>query len=103
MTDAERHLWRHLRGRQVAGFKFRRQVRLGHFIADFACFDPLLVIEVDGGQHAENAADTVRTEQLEAGGFRVLRFWNNDVLSNTEGVVETIRTVLQDLTGRQQG
>jgi very-short-patch-repair endonuclease len=91
MTDAERRLWRYLRQRQIDGHKFRRQVRIGPYIADFACLNPLIVIEVDGGQHAEARAYGARRDEYMRGqGFRVLRFWNNDVLGNMEGVWETI-------------
>jgi very-short-patch-repair endonuclease len=90
-TDAERRLWRHLRDKQLDGFRFRRQVPIGRYVADFACLSARLVVEVDGGQHAERLDyDGERTEWLEARGFRVLRFWNNDVLGNTEGVIEQI-------------
>src|SRR5579863_10214642 len=79
-TDAERKLWRHLRHLNLTGLHFRRQVRFGRYIADFASHKVHLVIEVDGGQHAENAADDARTRFIEGQGYRVLRFWNNDVL-----------------------
>src|SRR5262249_8687299 len=87
MTDAERKLWFALRDRRLAAFKFRRQVPLGPFIVDFLCYQARLVIEVDGGQHAESVRDMRRDEWLAANNFRVLRFWNHDVLSNTEGVL----------------
>ncbi|HEV8392443.1 MAG TPA: DUF559 domain-containing protein [Dongiaceae bacterium] len=91
MTDAERSLWRYLRLRQLDGHKFRRQVRIGPYIADFACLNQLIVIEVDGGQHADaRAYDARRDDYMRGQGFRVLRFWNNDVLSNVEGVWEAI-------------
>ena len=96
-TDAERAMWRILRDRRLAGFKFRRQQPLGPFFADFACFSHRLIIEIDGGQHADNPADERRTAWLERQGFRVLRFWNNDVLSNREGVY---LAVLDALTSR---
>jgi len=96
MTDAERKLWLALRDRRLAGFKFRRQVPVGPFIVDFLCYHARLVIEVDGGQHAESARDARRDQWLEANDFRVLRFWNNDVLTNTEGVL----TVILDSLGR---
>ena len=91
-TDAERTLWRHLRNRQIGGYKFRRQVPIGNYIVDFVCFETRLIIEVDGGQHAvQLTADEARTDWLQSQGFTVLRFWNNDVLKNTAGVVEQIR------------
>jgi very-short-patch-repair endonuclease len=94
-TDAERRLWSHLRRKQLAGFRFRRQQPIGAYIVDFFCPEASLVIEIDGGQHDVNQArDAVRTRWLEAQGYRVIRFWNNDVLANTEGVVVAIREVL---------
>ncbi|MCC7046862.1 MAG: endonuclease domain-containing protein [Alphaproteobacteria bacterium] len=97
-TDAERRLWSKLRYGQLGGLKFRRQAPIGAYIADFVCFPIQLIIEVDGGQHATaERRDAARTAWLELQGFRVLRFWNNEVLSNTEGVLETIRNfVLKD-------
>ncbi len=96
-TEAEKRLWAHLRGRQLDGWKFRRQQRLGSYIADFACLEAGLVIEADGSQHAEQVAyDDERTRFLEGEGFRVLRFWNNEVLANTQGVVESIWAALQN-------
>ncbi|MBI5436216.1 MAG: endonuclease domain-containing protein [Nitrosomonadales bacterium] len=87
MTDAEKLLWRHLRMKQFEGHKFRRQHPIGKYILDFVCLEALLALEVDGGQHAEHAdSDANRTRWLEAKGFRVLRFWNNEVLDNIEGV-----------------
>lgn len=97
LTDAEKHLWRHLRLRQIEGHKFRRQHPLGNYIADFVCIEGKLIVEVDGGQHAERLADdAMRTACLEVQGFRVLRFWNNEVLGNIEGVVERVREALLD-------
>lgn len=88
-TDAERKLWRHLRASQLGGLKFRRQHPVPPYIADFYCPELQLVIELDGSQHTE-ASDAVRTGFLEARGMLVLRFWDNDVLTNTEAVVEAI-------------
>ncbi len=85
-TDAERLLWRHLRKRQLSGYRFRRQQPVGPYIVDFLCFERRLIVEVDGGQHAESRYDSERTEWLESKGFRVLRFWNTEVLGNMEGV-----------------
>jgi len=97
-TDAERHLWRHLRNRQLQGCKFRRQHPYGGFILDFACLERQLVIELDGGQHADHAAyDRERSRRLEQAGFVVLRFWNNEVFENVEGVVEVILDALRRL------
>ena len=94
-TDAERRLWFALRSRRLAGYKFRRQHPINGFVVDFACTRYRLIVEADGGQHADNPGDVRRAFILEAQGWRVLRFWNNDILSNTEGVVETI---LRELT-----
>ena len=85
-TDAERVLWRYLRHGQLGGWKFRRQHPLPPYILDFACVDVCVAVEVDGGQHAESAYDERRDAHLRTLGWRVLRFWNNDVLSNPEGV-----------------
>ncbi len=95
MTDAERKLWYALRDRRFAGFKFRRQAPIGPFIADFVCFEARLVIEVDGGQHADSLQDQRRDRWFAANKFRVLRFWNNEVLSNLEGVMTVLAQVLK--------
>ena len=89
-TDAETLLWRHLRNRQFAGLKFRRQVPLGRHVVDFLCEQENLVVELDGGQHSADS-DRERTEILERDGYRVVRFWNSDVLGNVEGVLEHLR------------
>jgi adenine-specific DNA-methyltransferase len=89
MTEAETLLWQHLRARQVAGCKIRRQVELGPYIADFACIEKKLIIEADGGQHGEEW-DAERTASLESMGYRVLRFWNHEILTETEAVLERI-------------
>ena len=97
MTDAELRLWRHLKSRQLRGFKFRRQHPFEDFVLDFVCLEAMLVIEVDGGQHESTAiADEARTKKLNDAGFRVLRFWNNDTLSNTEAVKESIWRALEN-------
>jgi very-short-patch-repair endonuclease len=94
-TDAERLLWSRLRRRQLAGFKFRRQHQVGLYICDFACLDPLIVVELDGSQHAENLAyDSRRDQFLKSAGFEVLRFWNDDVTRHTEQVLDTIYAAL---------
>ena len=87
MTDAERKLWFALKDRRVAGVKFRRQVPVEHFIADFCCFELRLIVEVDGGQHNDSQRDAERDAWFAANGYRTLRFWNNDVLGNLEGVL----------------
>ncbi|MBX9778168.1 MAG: endonuclease domain-containing protein [Xanthobacteraceae bacterium] len=86
MTDAEQKLWRARRSRGT-GAKFGRQVPLGPFIVDFVCFEAKLIIEVDGGQHADSQRDAKRDRYFVDRGYRVLRFWNNDVLKNLEGVL----------------
>jgi very-short-patch-repair endonuclease len=96
-TDAGLKLWSTLRQKQLNGFKFRRQVPIGDFVADLACMSERLVIEVDGGQHdADCKKDDTRTAWLESRGYRVIRFWNNDVLANLDGVVRTILIALDD-------
>ena len=89
MTDAERKLWRALRSRSI-GPKFRRQVPLGPYVVDFVCFESKLIVEVDGGQHATSTRDAGRDRYFVGRGYRVLRFWNNDVLRNLEGVLTVI-------------
>lgn len=91
-TDAERLLWRHLRNSQLEGVKFRRQQPIEMYIVDFVSLDKRIAIELDGGQHAENMDyDEQRDACLRANGFAVLRFWNNDVIKNSQGVLEVIR------------
>ena len=97
-TDAERKLWQQISARKVAGVRFNRQFPVGPFICDFVSRSARLVIEVDGGQHAVDVAkDEARTAYLEARGYRVIRFWNNDVLERIEGVVAVIERVLADM------
>jgi very-short-patch-repair endonuclease len=96
-TNAETLLWRHLRRSPVLGTHFRRQVPIGRYVVDFACMAAHLVIEVDGSQHAEGPVaetDQVRTRWLESEGYRVLRFWNNDIAQNIEGVLEAIHRAI---------
>ncbi|KLN54142.1 endonuclease domain-containing protein [Variovorax paradoxus] len=96
-TDAESLLWYHLRDRRLANFKFRRQRPIGPYFADFACLEAKLVVELDGGQHVEAAGyDENRTRFIEAQGYRVLRFWNNEVLTQTDAVRERILQALQE-------
>ena len=95
MTDAERLLWKHLRAHRFQHFKFRRQQPIGPFIVDFVCFELRLVIELDGGQHSEQEKeDGSRTAFLNGEGFRVIRFWNDQVLKETESVLEAILSCL---------
>ncbi len=98
LTDAERLLWRHLRLRQLDGHKFRRQRAIGRFIVDFACLERKVIVEVDGGQHgaAQASYDHDRTKWLRSQGYRVLRFWNNDVLRDVGSVAEVIRQALEE-------
>jgi very-short-patch-repair endonuclease len=93
-TDVEMVMWQRLRARQVEGAKFVRQFPIGPYIADFACRAAGLVVELDGGQHADNAADVARSRLIEAHGYTVIRFWNNDVVENLDGVLEEIRSAL---------
>ena len=91
MTDSERRLWQVLRLRQLDGHKFRRQFPVGRYIVDFTCPERKLIIELDGGQHPEQESyDNDRTKWLESQGYRVMRFWNNEVLTNLEGVKDSI-------------
>lgn len=97
LTDAERKLWSHLRRRHLDGLRFRRQVPIGPYIADFACLEPRIVVEVDGSQHAtQENYDAKRDAFLKEQGFRVLRFWANDVLAQTDGVLEVIYRAMQE-------
>ena len=93
-TDAERLLWRRLRGEQL-GVKFRRQHPFLSYVVDFVCIERRLVIELDGSQHMDSKRDALRDEALMRAGFRVLRFWNNQVLSETDAVVEMIDQALK--------
>jgi very-short-patch-repair endonuclease len=96
-TDAERRLWTYISARKVAGVRFNRRFPIGPFICDFVSRTAKLIVEVDGGQHAEQAeADARRTAYLKSRGYRVVRFWNNDVLETTEGAVLTIERILLD-------
>lgn len=97
MTEAELKLWRILRNRSLVGIKFRRQVPIGNYIADFCCLDRRLIVEVDGGQHAElEVADAWRSRFLKQEGFRVLRFWNDQVLSGLEFAVTEILAAISE-------
>ncbi len=95
-TDPESTLWNLIRNRQLLGFKFRRQVPVGKYIADFACLERKLIIELDGGQHQEQTDyDTERTEWLESQGYNVIRFWNSEIQEEIEGVLDKILLRLQ--------
>ena len=89
-TIAEQHLWSRIRGNQL-GARFTRQHPIGNAVVEFVCRSARLAIEIDGGQHADSEADEIRTHMIEVHGYRVIRFWNNDVLSNTEGVLIVIQ------------
>ncbi len=96
-TTAEQKLWARLRDRQLAGYKFKRQEPRGPYVVDFACLRKKLIVEIDGGQHADplrRAKDRVRSVWLQANGYRVLRFWNNEVMENIEGVLVRIEEAL---------
>jgi very-short-patch-repair endonuclease len=102
-TNAERLLWQHLRRRRLAGFRFRRQHSIGPYICDFACLEAAIVVELDGSQHVEQSDyDERRDAFLRSQGFRVLRFWNNDVLVQINVILETIFEALRrpDMDGR---
>ncbi|WP_294391710.1 DUF559 domain-containing protein [uncultured Sphingomonas sp.] len=90
-TNVEAMLWQRLRNRQIEGAKFVRQLPIGFYIADFACRSARLAIELDGGQHSASVTDVERTRIIEAHGYVVIRFWNNDVVENIDGVLEEIR------------
>jgi very-short-patch-repair endonuclease len=93
-TEAEDRLWHLLRDRRFVGYKFRRQVPMEGYIADFVCYPAHLIIELDGSQHAESERDSVRDAKLAAAGFRVLRIWNNELTHNRQGVLEAIWSAL---------
>jgi very-short-patch-repair endonuclease len=94
MTDAERAFWRRVRDRRFGGMKFRRQVPVGSYFADFLCCEKKIIVELDGGQHVERAAyDGHRTQFLESQGYQVVRFWDNDVLKNLNGVLAELARV----------
>jgi very-short-patch-repair endonuclease len=102
MTEAEKRLWQMLRLRQTEGYRFRRQVPTGRFIADFVCHAARLIVEIDGGQHdLSSEEEPSRTRFLETEGCRVLRFWNNEVLDNPEGVRPVIAKSLHEVTPTQ--
>ena len=104
-TDAERRLWNGVRREQIGGFKFRRQVILNGFVVDFACLEARLILEVDGATHStdgEIARDAARAASLSAQGYSILRFTNDDVFHNIDGVLETVRLKLIELRPRLQ-
>ena len=95
-TIAENKLWYFLKNRQIENCKFRRQQPIGDYIADFTCLEKKIIVEIDGGQHFENKEDDIRDQWLTSQGYRVLRFWNNDVIQNIESVLEIIRKACID-------
>lgn len=95
-TDAELRIWQAVRASRLLGFKFRRQVPIDDFIVDFVCFEQKLIIEIDGGQHLNSQYDVERDIKLKTFGFKVLRFWNNEVMRNFDGVLTLIVANLQD-------
>jgi very-short-patch-repair endonuclease len=102
-TDAETKLWNRIRNRQINGDKLVRQEPIGRYICDFVCREKLVAIEVDGGQHSESERDEVRDRYLRGQGYRVMRFWNNDVLSNIEGVLTVIEEELREAPKSKSG
>ena len=96
MTAAEQRLWHYLRAGRLQGYKFRRQQPMGSYIADFVCVNPKLIIEADGGQHSDAPGDERRDTWLRSQGFTVLRFWNNEIMTNLEGVLSNIASVTSD-------
>jgi adenine-specific DNA-methyltransferase len=94
MTEAEKRIWYHVRDRRLGGFKFKRQWSIGEYVADFCCIERRLVVEIDGGQHSPEK-DARRTADLKGMGYRVVRFWNNDVLGNLEGVLISLLVELE--------
>jgi len=101
-TDSERLLWSHLRRRQLRGYRFRRQVPIGNYIADFVCIEARLIIELDGSQHQEQRVyDEQRTRYLEQRGFKIFRVWDNQAFTETQSVLETIANMLESATQQQ--
>ena len=97
MTDAERRLWYRLRAHRFLDLKFKRQAPIGPYVVDFICFECRLIVEVDGGQHAGNEADRRRDVWLKSEGYRVLRFWNDDVLKRTDAVLGEVARAVEDI------
>lgn len=96
MTEAEEKLWHELRSRRLDRIKFRRQVVIDPYVADFACLEAKLIIEIDGSQHADSVRDQIRDAELKSRGFRVLRFWNDEVLRELDSVCDTITAYVRD-------
>lgn len=100
-SNAENVLWYFLLNRQLGGMKFRRQHPIGNYIVDFICIEAMLIIEADGGQHCDNRYDEARTAWLEKQGYHVLRFWNNEILQNREGVLQMILDAALERVGKK--
>lgn len=98
-TEAEKIIRHHLKAKRFFGHKFKRQHPIGHYFPDFVCLERKLVIEIDGGQHSENKKDVVRTKFLENEGYTVIRFWNNDVLGNIDGLLSSLSLTLSRKAG----
>jgi very-short-patch-repair endonuclease len=95
-TDAEARLWHHLRDRRLLGYKFRRQHRIGPYFADLVCIQAKLIVELDGSQHlSQRVYDDIRTQRLQCAGYRVLRFWNDDVLLRVDDVLAAVTAALE--------
>ena len=94
-TDAERLLWKHLRSRQLKGYKFRRQHAMDPYVVDFICLEAMLIVEVDGSQHLELSNDEERTVHLESLGYRIVRYWNNEILKDIDAVLDHILQLLE--------
>ncbi len=98
-TEAEKVIWNQLKAKRFLGLKFKRQHPIGPYFPDFVCLEQKLVIEIDGGQHCENKNDIARTKFLEKEGYTVIRFWNNDVLSNIDGLLSSLSLTLSRAAG----
>ncbi len=98
-TEAEKIIWHALKAKRFDGYKFRRQFLINPYIADFACVEKMIVVEIDGGQHCESLRDNARTKFLESKGWQVVRFWNNDVMGNLDGVLSTLSLTLSRRAG----
>ena len=96
MTEAEKKLWQYLRAKQVFGIKFRRQQQINNYIVDFYCPSKRIIIELDGGQHANNIKDKERDKFMEDKGIKVIRIWDNDIMNNIEGVMEHIMNIIKN-------
>lgn len=102
-TDAEKKFWREVKAKRFEGYKFRRQYPIGKYIADFVCVEAGVIVEIDGGQHCENAKDDMRTAFLNGLGYHVIRFWNNDILNNLQGSLQALSLTLSPRERGQAG